>query len=54
MQRNFGFLLDAIGVSTNRLHEIAHKNRKGFSKMHAGAKAFNGKWRLYHDPEVME
>jgi len=34
--------------------EIVRKNRRGLSKMHAGAKAFNAKWRLYYDPGIVE
>jgi predicted transcriptional regulator of viral defense system len=54
VQRNLGFLLDSIGVSSDPLHAIAHGNRKGFSKMHPGAKTFNAKWRLYYDPGIIE
>jgi predicted transcriptional regulator of viral defense system len=54
VQRNLGFLLDTIGISSDALHEIARSNRKGFSKMHPGAKAFNAKWRLYYDPGIVE
>jgi predicted transcriptional regulator of viral defense system len=51
-QRNLGFLLDAIGVSTDALYEIASRNKRGFSNMHAKAKTFNAKWRLYYDPGI--
>jgi predicted transcriptional regulator of viral defense system len=51
--RNLGFLFDTIGVSSDALYEIAHRNRKGFSKMHAHARTFNAKWRLYYDPRVI-
>jgi predicted transcriptional regulator of viral defense system len=54
VQRNLGFLLDAIGVSSDALYEITRSNRKGFSKMHPGAKTFNAKWRLYYDPGIIE
>jgi hypothetical protein len=54
VQRNLGFLLDIIGVSSDALHEIARGNRKGFSKMHPGATTFNAKWRLYYDPGIIE
>jgi hypothetical protein len=54
VQRNLGFLLDTIGISSDALHEIARSNRKSFSKMHAGVKAFNAKWRLYYDPGIVE
>ena len=54
VQRNLGFLLDTIGVSSDALYEIARSNRKGFSKMHPGAKTFNAKWRLYYDPGIIE
>ncbi|NLD81393.1 MAG: hypothetical protein GX642_09530 [Smithella sp.] len=54
VQRNLGFLLDSLGVSSDPLHEIARSNRKGFSKMHPGAKTFNAKWRLYYDPGIIE
>jgi predicted transcriptional regulator of viral defense system len=53
-QRNLGFLLDAVGVSTGALHEIARKKRTGFSKMHRTAKTFNAKWRLYYDHGVIK
>jgi len=53
IQRNLGFLLDAVGVSTDALHEITRKNMTGFSKMHGNAKTFNAKWRLYYDPGVI-
>jgi len=53
-QRNLGFLLDAVGVSTDALYEIARKKNKGFSKMHAKAKTFNAKWRLYYDHGVID
>ncbi len=46
IRRNLGFLLDAIGVSSDALYEIATRNRRGFSNMHAKAKTFNAKWRL--------
>jgi len=36
------------------LYEITRSNRKGFSKMHPGAKTFNAKWRLYYDPGIIE
>jgi len=49
-QRNLGFLLDRISVSTDALYEMARKKKTGFSKMHGNAKAFNAKWRLYYDP----
>jgi predicted transcriptional regulator of viral defense system len=52
IQRNLGFLLDAVGVSTDNLYEIVRKKKTGFSKMHANAKTFNAKWRLYYDPGV--
>ena len=51
-QRNLGFLLDAVDVSTEALYEITSKKKTGFSKMHAKAKTFNAKWRLYYDPGV--
>jgi predicted transcriptional regulator of viral defense system len=54
IQRNLGFLLDAVGVSSDALYEIAHKNMTGFSKMHGNAKTFNAKWRLYYDPGVIK
>lgn len=54
VQRNLGFLLDSIGVFCDPLYEIARSNRKGFSKMHPGAKTFNAKWRLYYDPGIIE
>jgi predicted transcriptional regulator of viral defense system len=54
VQRNLGFLLDTIGVSSDVLYEIARSNRKGFSRMHPGAKSFNAKWRLYYDPGIIE
>jgi predicted transcriptional regulator of viral defense system len=54
VQRNLGFLLDSIGVSSDALYEGARGNRKGFSKMHPGAKTFNAKWRLYYDPGIIE
>ena len=54
VQRNIGFLLDTIGVSSDALHEIARGNRKGFSKTYPGAKTFNAKWRLYYDPGIIE
>jgi predicted transcriptional regulator of viral defense system len=54
VQRNLGFLLDAIGVSTDSLYEIVRKKNIGYSKMHAKAKAFNAKWRLYYDHGVIE
>ncbi len=53
-QRNLGFLLDAVGVSTDVLHEIARKKMTGFSKMYRNAKTFNAKWRLYYDPGVIK
>jgi predicted transcriptional regulator of viral defense system len=53
-QRNLGFLLDAIGVSTDALYEIARKKNAGFSKMHRNAKTFNAKWRLYYDHGVID
>lgn len=54
VQRNLGFLLDSIGVSSEPLYEIARSNRKGFSKMHPGAKTFSAKWRLHYDPGIIE
>ncbi len=54
IQRNLGFLLDAVGVSTDALHEITRKNMTGFSKMHGNAKTFNAKWRLYYDLGVID
>ncbi len=54
IQRNLGFLLDAVGVSTDVLYEIAHTKMTGFSKMHGNAKTFNAKWRLYYDPGVID
>ncbi len=54
VQRNLGFLLDAVGVSTDALYEITRKKKTGFSKMHVKAKAFNGKWRLYYDHGVID
>jgi len=54
IQRNLGFLLDTIGVSTDVLHVIARKKMIGFSKMHRNAKTFNAKWRLYYDPGVID
>jgi predicted transcriptional regulator of viral defense system len=53
-QRNLGFLLDAVGVSTDALHEIARKKMTGFSKMHRTARTFNAKWRLYYDPGAIK
>ncbi len=52
IQRNLGFILDTIGVSSDALFAIASKKKSGFSKMHAKAKVFNAKWRLYYDPGV--
>ena len=52
--RNLGFLFDTIGVSSDGLYELADKNMRGFSKMHAQAKTFNAKWRLYYDPRIIE
>jgi hypothetical protein len=54
IQRNLGFLLDAVGVSTDALREITRKNMTGFSRMHGNAKTFNAKWRLYYDPGVIK
>jgi predicted transcriptional regulator of viral defense system len=54
IQRNLGFLLDAVGVSTDVLYQIARKKTTGFSKMHRNAKTFNSKWRLYYDPGVIK
>lgn len=54
IQRNLGFLLDTIGVSTDTLYQIASKKKTGFSKMHRNAKTFNAKWRLYYDPGVTD
>ena len=54
IQRNLGFLLDAIGISTDALYEIASKKKTGFSKMHGNAKKFNAKWRLYYDHGVID
>ena len=53
IQRNLGFLLDRIFVSTDALYQIVGKKKTGFSKMHRNAKAFNAKWRLYYDPGVI-
>jgi predicted transcriptional regulator of viral defense system len=53
IQRNLGFLLDTIGVSTDALYEIARQKKAGFSNMHAKAKSFNAKWRLYYDDGVI-
>ena len=52
IQRNLGFLLDAIGVSTNTLYDAIRDRKTSFSKMHANAKTFNAKWRLYYDARV--
>jgi predicted transcriptional regulator of viral defense system len=52
-QRNLGFLLDAVGVSSEALYEITRRKKTGFSKMHAKAKEFNAKWRLYCDHGVI-
>jgi predicted transcriptional regulator of viral defense system len=52
--RNLGFLFDTIGISSDALREVVDKNRGGFSRMHAQAKTFNAKWRLYYDPRVIE
>jgi predicted transcriptional regulator of viral defense system len=52
--RTLGFLSDTIGVSSDALYETADKNMKGFSRMHAQAKTFNAKWRLYYDPRIIE
>lgn len=52
--RKLGFLFDTIGVSSEALEEIARENKTGFSKIHAQAKTFNAKWRLYYDPRVIE
>lgn len=49
IQRNLGFLLDTVGVSTDALHQITQKRKSGFSKMYAKAGVFNAKWRLYYD-----
>jgi predicted transcriptional regulator of viral defense system len=54
IQRNLGFLLDAVGVSTDALHEITRKKTAGFSKMHRNASSFNAKWRLYYDAGVIK
>ncbi len=54
VQRNLGFLLDAAGVSTDALYEITGKKKVGFSKMHAKAKVFNAKWRLYYGHGVID
>jgi predicted transcriptional regulator of viral defense system len=53
VQRNLGFLLDAISVSTDALYEIARQEKTGFSNMHAKAKSFSAKWRLYYDNGVI-
>jgi predicted transcriptional regulator of viral defense system len=52
--RNLGFLFDTIDVSSDALYELAHRNMRGFSKMHAHASTFNAKWRLYYDPRVIK
>ncbi len=54
IQRNLGFLLDTIGVSTDVLYQIASKKKTGFSKVYRNAKKFNAKWRLYYDPGVID
>ena len=54
VQRNLGFLLDAVGVSSDVLYEIASKNKRGFSNMHTKAKTFNANWRLYYDPGIIK
>jgi hypothetical protein len=53
-QRNLGFLLDKIGVSTDVLYQTAGRKMAGFSRMHRNAKTFNAKWRLYYDPGVID
>ncbi len=53
-QRILGFLLDSVGASTDALHEIVRRKKGSFSKMHAKAKTFNAKWRLYYDAGIIK
>lgn len=53
-QRNLGFLLDSLGVSTEALYEVTLKKAGSWSKMHANSKTFNAKWRLYYDPGIID
>jgi len=52
VQRNLGFLLDSVGVSTEALYQITKQKTGSWSKMHSKAKNFNAKWRLYYDSGV--
>lgn len=54
VQRNLGFLLDTVGVSTDALYQTASKKKVGFSKMNRNAETFNAKWRLYYDAGVID
>jgi predicted transcriptional regulator of viral defense system len=54
IQRNLGFLLDTIDVSSDALCEIVRKNKIGFSKMTATSETFNAKWRLYYDAGIIK
>lgn len=53
LKRATGFLLDRLGADSHGLH-AAVKDHKGYSRLTAGSKDFNAKWRLYYDHRIIE
>lgn len=53
MQRKIGFILDQIGIDSDKLLENV-KQQKGFSKFTKESKIFNTKWRLYYDDRIIK
>lgn len=53
-QRKIGFLLDEIGVDTQKLSSEVNSKNTGYSYFSKDSKKFNSKWRIYYDHRIIK
>lgn len=53
-QRKVGFLLDQIGIDSQKLYNKVKLNNKGYSRFSRDSKKFNSKWRIYYDHRIIK
>ncbi len=53
-QRKIGFLLDEIGIDTQKLYNKVKLKNIGYSRFSKDSKKFNSKWRVYYDHRIIK
>lgn len=53
VQRKIGWLLDELGINSNKLL-VSSKKHNGYSRFTKESKKFNAKWRLYYDDRIIK